>query len=417
MLKEDMIEAKERMEAWWDHEIIDRPVISYYVPKKGSVPLGYIDALNDDWYLAQHPDEIRESLKIFEERATYTYFGGEAIPSFMPNYGPGVLAAIFGIEPKFDSNTVWYNRVTKPEEIIELLENVKLNQNNEWYKRLLDVTEIASKIARRNYQISITDIGGVLDILSSFLGPTNILLTMKRHPEIIDRCREIILEKILFLFDKLQSIIERNCEGCNAWLNIWNKKRWNPVQCDFIAMLNPKWFKKFALPDIKAQIEKLDYAIYHMDGPYQLPYLDDFLTISELTGIEWVPGAGEPAQGTPEWIYLYKKIQKAGKNIVIDTAPEKVPYIYNTLDPRGLFVRTYYRSARFAEYMLPSFLGGKEGKIVFKAADWVKKKGKNYMNNAEFQLFLEMNDLNVDKRLKKELLQSVNNMFKEWSIF
>ncbi|MHA1725680.1 MAG: hypothetical protein ACTSXH_12745 [Promethearchaeota archaeon] len=33
--KEDIIEAKERMEAWWDHEIIDRPYIGFWVPKEG----------------------------------------------------------------------------------------------------------------------------------------------------------------------------------------------------------------------------------------------------------------------------------------------------------------------------------------------------------------------------------------------
>lgn len=417
ILKEDIEQAKERMNAWWDHEILDRPVISYYTPLKGSVPIGIIDALNDDWSLAKNPDGIKETLENFEGRAKFTYFGGEAIPSFMPNYGPGVLAAVFGIEPKFDSNTVWYKPSIKPEEIVGILEGIKLNQNNKWYTRLLKTTEIASKTAKSNYQISVTDIGGVLDILSSFLGPTTILLTMKRNPKIIDDCREILLEKIMIMFNKIQSIIEKYCDGCNSWLNIWNKKRWYPVQCDFIAMLNPKWFKRFALPDIKAQIELLDYSIYHMDGPYQIPYLEELLAIPGLTGIEWVPGVGESAQGAPEWTNLYRKIQKAGKNIVIDTSPEKTTQVYKALNPKGLFVRTYYRSQRLANYMLPLFMGGKEGKIVFEAVDWVKSKGKKKINIEEFQSFLELNNLNIERRLKKELLTSINNYFESWSVF
>jgi hypothetical protein len=417
ILKEDIKEAKERMDAWWDHEIVDRPVISYYIPRKGSFPLGYLDALVDDWFLAEHPDGIDEALTSFEQRTEWTYFGGEAIPSYLPNYGPGIVAAVFGVVPKFESRTVWFSRPTKPEDIIALLESVKLNQNNEWYSRLLKVTEYASKIAGTNYQISITDIGGVLDILSSFLGPTNILLTMKRKPEIIDTCREIIFEKLIIIYHKLQDIIERNCDGCNAWLNVWNRKRWYPVQCDFIAMLNPKWFKRFALPDIIAQIENMDYALYHMDGPYQIPYLDDFLSIPDLTGIEWVPGKGEPSQGALEWMTLYKKIQDAGKNIIIDTPPEKVPPIYKELDPKGLFVRTYYPSKRIAEYLLPSFMKGKEGKIVFEAANWIKEKGGNSITMEEFEKFLEIQNLTFDKKFKKELLRTVNNVFRERSIF
>ena len=33
--KEDINEAKERLKAWWDHEIIDRPCISYWNPRLG----------------------------------------------------------------------------------------------------------------------------------------------------------------------------------------------------------------------------------------------------------------------------------------------------------------------------------------------------------------------------------------------
>jgi len=324
------------MDAWWDHEIIDRPVISYYFSKKRAAIGGYLDALGQDWRLAKKPEGIEEAIDSFEKNAEKTYYGGEAIPSYFPNYGPGIVAAIFGVEPKFQSETIWFNRPTKSEEIISLLESVKLNQNNEWYSRILRITEYAVKRAKENYQVSITDLGGVLDILSSFLGPTNLLLTMKRKPHIIDTCREIILEKLIKIYDKLYETIKKDCKGFNAWLNVWCRKSWYPVQCDFIAMLNPKWFKRFALPDIITQIEHMDYAIYHMDGPYQIPFLDDFLSISHLTGIQWVPGAGRQPQGSEEWIPLYKRIQKAGKNVVIDTLSEKVPHLYRNLEHKGL---------------------------------------------------------------------------------
>jgi hypothetical protein len=288
-------------------------VFSYYTSKKRASLGGYIDARSSDWTLAQHPENIESVLDDFEKRTENTYFGAEAIPSFMPNYGPGIISAIFGIVPKFQSDTIWFSRPTDPKEIISLLESVKLNQNNEWYERLLRVTEYAAKRSNGSYQISISDIGGVLDTLSSFLDPTKTLLTMRRQPEIIDTCREIILEKLLFLYDKLQEIIEKYCDGCNAWLNVWCRKRWYPVQCDFIAMLNPKWFRRFALPDIKAQIEHMDYAIYHMDGPYQIPYLDDFLSISELTGIQWVPGAGRTIQGGKSGYPYTKRYKLRGR--------------------------------------------------------------------------------------------------------
>ncbi|GAG86342.1 unnamed protein product, partial [marine sediment metagenome] len=97
--------------------------------------------------------------------------GSESIPSFIPYYGAGIMAAIFGVIPKFHTQTVWFSRPTSPNDIVALLEDVKLNANNPWYSRLLRITEYAAKHSQSNYQVSMTDLGGILDILSSFLGP------------------------------------------------------------------------------------------------------------------------------------------------------------------------------------------------------------------------------------------------------
>ncbi|MHA1914583.1 MAG: hypothetical protein ACW986_11755 [Promethearchaeota archaeon] len=401
------------MEAWWEHELIDRPVISYFYPKKRGKLGGYLDVMGEDWSLAEEFDGIEASLDGFEKRAELTFFGGESIPSYFPNYGPGIVSAILGVIPKVTSRTVWFNHPTEPQDIIGLLEQVKLNQNNEWYLRLVKITEYAAKRAGNNYQLSITDLGGVLDILSSFLGPSNILLTMKRQPSIIDTCREIILEKILKVYDKLQETIGKYCDGCNNWLNVWSSKNYYTVQCDFSAMLNPKWFRRFALPDIITQIEHTDYALYHMDGPNQIKYLDDLLDIPQLTGIQWVPGLGRSPQGADEWIDLYKKIQNAQKNIVIDAPAEYIPHLYKILDPKGLYIRTFYNSERIANIYLPSFLGGKEGAIIFDIVKWAKEQGKSRITKENMEFYMDFKNYKLDNRLKRDLLKETNSAMKE----
>ena len=127
-LKEDIDEAKERMKSWWDHELIDRPVISYYHPKSRGAMGGYLDALGQDWSLAKDLNEdVSNALISFEKRAEKTCFGGESIPSYFLNYGPGIMAAVFGVIPYFDSETIWFNQPTEPKDIIEVLERVKLS--------------------------------------------------------------------------------------------------------------------------------------------------------------------------------------------------------------------------------------------------------------------------------------------------
>ncbi len=363
--KEDIAETKNRMSAWWDHEIIDHPCIHYVSPKPGKrIPFNvdYVEYI-DPWYLAEHWDDFEKCLDNFENTCTYLYFGGESIPRFWPNYGPGVLAAILGINPRFMSRTMWFERTTTLEEIIPLLENAELNLNNPWYARLLKVTEIAARRAGKNYCVAFTDIGAPLDILAYFLPPAKLIVTMKRRPELIDRCRSIILEKILKLYNDLQTIIEWYGEGCNTWMDIWCPKRWYPIQCDFSAMLSPDWFRRFALPDIITQAESLDYAIYHLDGPAELKYLEDLLKVEAIDGIQWVPGAGKPLASDETWLPLYKKIQSARKSVVLllFETPERLAHLYTALDPKLLYITSFFDDYCRSQFFIPKFAGGQAG--------------------------------------------------------
>ncbi|MHA1725056.1 MAG: hypothetical protein ACTSYC_08130 [Promethearchaeota archaeon] len=365
--KEDIEEAKERLAAWWNHEIIDRPCIIYFHPKTGAPFYGIYDI----WYLAKYWDDIEGCLDDFEKKSSSIFFGAENIPWFWPNYGPGIMASVLGVEPKFqeESQTVWFNSPTPVNEIVSHLESMKLNKNNPWYARLVKITEYAAKRAKNDYSVALTDLGGVIDILSSFLGPTNIILTMKRSPGIIDSCRAIILEKLLKMYDELQSIIEKHGGGCNSWIPVWCPKRYYPIQSDFSAMLSPKLFKRFVLPDIKEQAEHMDYAVYHLDGPGELVHLDVLLNEPSITAIQWVPGAGEKPSSDEKWMPIYKKIQVAGKSIIVDNpgeTPASATYLYNVLDPKYLIMTLIFLTEMQAAYYLPEFVGGNGAKSDFK---------------------------------------------------
>jgi len=387
VFKEDINEAKECLKAWWDHEILDRPCISYCHPRLNEKFL--IEEIIEyfiPWCLAKNWDDIGPCLDDFERVSKKLYFGGDAIPTFFPNYGAGIMASIFGIEPKFMSQTVWFNKTTSIKEIVPLLESVQINMNNPWYARLIRITEYAAKRAGMGYSIAMTDLGGILDILSSFLRPENLILAMKRSPNIINTCRAIILEKILKIYDDLQTIIEQYGDGCNSWMNIWCPKRWYPIQCDFSAMLSPKWFKRFALPDIITQAEHLDYAIYHLDGPLALTHLDDILDIPSITGIQWVPGAGTEPKYHEKWIPIYKKIQGAGKNVVMDFFEDIkfLPHIYKQFDAKSLFASIVSLNKIKLDFYLPTFIGGQGGSGNFK--EFKRKIRKQLKNQKSLQV-------------------------------
>lgn len=391
--KEDIQEAKQRMDAWWDHELTDRSVISYFYPRL-DVPF---KGIFDPWCLAKNYDGIEHCIKDYEEKMENIYHGGEAIPVYYLNYGPGITAAVLGVIPEFKSQTVWFNRPTEIEDIVSVLENVKLDGNNEWYNRLLNVSEFAAKRAQENYQVSVPSLSGVLDILASFLGPTKLIIAMKKYPNIVDTCRAIILEKMLKLYDNIQDRIEKYCHGCSTWLMVWCRKRYYTIQCDFAAFLSPEWFKRFVMPDLEAQAEHLDYAIYHLDGPKAIPHLDILLESPSITAIQWVPGAGKACDGSEQWMPLYKKIQKAGKNIVMDPPPELLPRMYKVLDQKGLYCRTIFLTKPLADCYLPEFVGGDEGKNVDAVVSWINAQKITDFKRKALRMYLSEQNIELDK--------------------
>lgn len=369
--KEDIEEAKQNLAAWWDHELRSRPILSYWTPKPKVrlSQLGDILEYFDPFFLAEFWDKIDEALEEFERQSELIMFEGEAIPRFLPTYGPGIMASVFGISPKFQSRTVWFHSNIGVEDIENVLEDTKINMNNPWFERLVRVTRTAAKHGGKDYCVGMTDLGGILDVISSFLGPTKTILTMRRDPALIDRCRNIIMDKWMKVYNVLQSEIEQHSFGCNSWMNIWCPKRWYPIQCDFSAFLSPKWFERFALPDIKTQAEQFDYAVYHLDGPDALKHLDSLLEIDALDGIQWVPGAGNELKCSDEWLPVYKKIQDAGKSAIIDyfELPERLNHFYKELDPRYLFISTVFTDYYRAQFQTPEFIGGHANKGNFRA--------------------------------------------------
>ncbi|KKM06741.1 hypothetical protein LCGC14_1740970 [marine sediment metagenome] len=406
IVKEDLEEAKERMKSWWDHETTDRPTIAYNIPESPNSVKALVASSVLNFELANNWDGIDPILDTFESNTDGLVWGGECIPRYFPNYGAGSMAAVLGITPEYTSGTIWYNQRTDVKDIVSLLESAKLDNNNEWYLRLKRTTEIAAKRgAKHNYCVAMTDLGGIIDILTSFLGPQEIIIQMRRNPDLIDTCRAIILDKYLKLYDELQNIINKHVDGCDTWLNLWCPKRYYTMQSDLSVMLNQKYFERFVLPDLKEQAEHMDHSMYHLDGPEQIRFLDDILKV--VDGIQWVPGAkpGMPQDGADEWIPLYKKIQKAGKNIhmTILDCPE-VPKVYNKLDPKGLFIYAVFFTKGLAECYLPKFMGGNGGEIVENISTWVKTNNIGRITRARVKEFTAKNNIQISKSLEGQIV-------------
>ncbi|MCL2479384.1 MAG: hypothetical protein FWF22_07775, partial [Treponema sp.] len=117
-------------------------------------------------------------------------FYGDSFPYVkMHHFGPGVAAALLGATLEPAQNTVWFH-YDKKVPINEL--HLSYDENNKWLNRIKDIYRAGMKKWGGSVCMGMTDLGGGLDILASFLGTEGLLYAVLDYPEEVKRlCLEI----------------------------------------------------------------------------------------------------------------------------------------------------------------------------------------------------------------------------------
>ena len=159
-----------------------------------------------------------------------------------------------------------------------------------------------------------TDIGGGMDILASFLGTEGLLFEVIDNPKEVKRLCVEITDLWLRFYWELNDII-KNQRVFSDWSSILSEKPTYMLQCDFSYMIGSDMFRDFVYDDLDKISSELGVAFYHLDGIGEIVHLDSLLSINGIKGIQWIPGSGEPE--TCDWSDLFAKISSAGKKIMV----------------------------------------------------------------------------------------------------
>ena len=257
----------------------------------------------------------RWSVEELLDRQDYNFacceFLGDAFPFInMSAFGPGVAASFMGATPHTSDYTIWFD---DPRAIPLRELHFEFDAGSKWYHRVREFYVIfAQKYADRAI-MAMTDLGGVLDILSSFRGADNLLCDLYDEPEEVWRCACEIQAAWFKYFDDLTSVIAPVAQGYSNWNAIYNSKPNYILQSDFSYMIGPEMFARFVMPELESSAARLDRAFYHLDGIGELPHLDQLLASEHIKGIQWVFGTGTPE--LTDWTDVYRRIGAAGKKV------------------------------------------------------------------------------------------------------
>jgi 5-methyltetrahydrofolate--homocysteine methyltransferase len=331
-MKEKFAKQLIEYEKFWNREKLSRPILNISAPT--GEPYRKHESLEEKWLDENYV--VNAALHKHQN----SYYTAEGVAFLFTNFGPGCLAACIGGNYVLSEKSIWFDR--KP--IIDDWENppeLKFDTNSDMWKHLERVQSKAFEHPEIN--TSITDLGGILDIICSLRGTENMLYDLYDYPDEVKECTKLVTKLWFEAFDLQKEAVEKAGQLYNNWLNVPSSKPWYPLQCDFSYMISPKQFEEFVLPHLVEQVNHMERSVYHLDGVGEIPHIDMLLDIEGLTAIQWVAGAGQPPLYDECWFPLYKKIQDKGKNIILNSGlsmlnVEGSERLIKTLDPTGVYI-------------------------------------------------------------------------------
>jgi len=320
-----------RQDAFWQCEVIDRPVVNIWLSKPNPA---YPWPAEKQWPTTK--DRWLDTDYLVESRLAGVMnsdYLGDALPNVYPNLGPEVFSAFFGCEMDFSESTSW--TIPNLHDWAEV-GNVRFSRDNVYWKKLVEMTDALIEAGKGKFYVGNTDYHPGADAIAAFRDPLEFNMDMIERPQeikgLLRYVTDVYFECIDYFFEKFTAAQDVYA----TWPGIVTTKRYYVPSNDFSIMISKEMFDDLFLPGITEECDHMEANIYHLDGPGALRHLDSLLGIKSLNAIQWVYGAGNGRAS--DWLPVYKKCQAAGKGLQINLELDEIDLFMRELKPNGLWL-------------------------------------------------------------------------------
>jgi len=340
----DFETIKQRFDAFWDMEVLDRPLIHVTAPRERHKKMSFAvpESMEERWTNVQYV------LNKIESYLENTIFLGDALPWYLPNLGPDSFTAYLGANLVFRSEeTSW------AQPFLESLSECDpvFNEDNKWWKIMSDLIDAMCEVAKGNFLVGIPDIHYGGDSLVATVGVQRLARHLYHDTQEVKRLIKKLTDICITVFESYYEKISQVQDGSITWIPAYSRGRYLALQDDFSGLVSPKQFEEFFIEqDVERLSRYLDNSFFHLDGPMALGNLDRLLEIDSLDGIQWVPGAG--AKPMSEWLEVCARVLNAGKCLQISCEPYEVEFLLSKLKHEGLFLCTSCSTEKEARSIL-----------------------------------------------------------------
>ena len=324
--KDNWEETKQRYAAFWNKENTDRCCLAMQTGRSGGTVIPH----NREYSVEERysdPEYLYTSMTNTCERVEYLY---ESVPAQMINFGTAGECQYFGCVPKYTDGTIWFDPVLDEPDV-----NL-MKFDEERFLKHKEITKGVADLAKNRYFVAMNDNCGIIDALAHLRGTENLLFDMVEEKEFVHTARDKIISVWKDTQKEFFEIIKESNDGgsSHSWMQLWSPARHLQIQCDYCCMISSVMFEEFILPELEETSSVFEHTTYHLDGVEQLRHLDMILSVKGIDNIQWTRVAGQPK--TSASIEALRKIQAAGKGLVLIPARDEIEFLMQNLSPVGL---------------------------------------------------------------------------------
>ncbi len=321
--KNNWEESKKRYVDWWNQKGIVLTMWEHL--EKDGNPHEIVSAPIAPPNLQQQWFDPKWRAQSMHYQLSKSSFKADVLPVANTHLGPGSLAACLGAELDGGEDTIWIKHDPN------FSGDIVLNEDNKGWLLHQELLQESKKLSNGKYYVGCPDLIEGLDTLAGLRGTDTVLMDIMIQPEELEEQLRKVNEIYFRVFDRIYDIIRVGDEMAFCYFSIWGPGKVAKLQSDISVMISEDDYRRFALPFLREQTEKIDYTLYHLDGVDAIRHLDAVLEMEQLNAIQWTPGVGEPQGGDPRWYDLYKRMLAGGKSIMANwvTLDEIEPLLDN----------------------------------------------------------------------------------------
>lgn len=328
----DFARTAARFEAWWNFELLDRPLLTMTAPtgRPFRGPSSTHASFRDRWFDANF------ALENFIASLDTTAYLGDAFPIFNPNLGPELTATLLGCELEFSEFSSWSRPIVHSPDDWDRILTQPARFDNVYWQTIEKLMRRAIDASQEKFLVGMTDLHGSYDILAALRDPQELCMDVLDCPDTLRRAGRHAAAIFVQSFERSWAILRDASLGSTCWTPFFHDGPAYVSSCDFWCMVSPNVARGLIWPDVQHEINAMQRSIFHLDGPSALPHLDLLLNCPNLQAVQWVYGDGHgPATN---WIDVYRRIVAAGKSAqVICADAAEAMQVLEAVGPRGLW--------------------------------------------------------------------------------